>query len=122
MRKDVKRAKTREKLIREIFSEIGQKPFGQRCRAVEAMIEELHEIVRVNEGIVRDLAIIAQLRKIRNSRIATCSSLRHWAGMLGEASVAATIDQILESLSTSDSELEELSEEIIYDEELLIAE
>jgi ferritin-like metal-binding protein YciE len=100
--------------LEDVFEIIGVKAEGEKCEAMEGIIEEAEDIIEeLEEGPVRDAGIIAAAQKIEHYEIATYGSLRSFANTLGEFEAASLLEETLEEEKESDQKLTDIAESII---------
>jgi ferritin-like metal-binding protein YciE len=79
--------------IEESFNLLQVKPILQRCVAIEAMVEELDEMIEITKfGIIRDAGIILSLHKIEHYEIASYSILTLYAENLKLDKIQTLLD------------------------------
>lgn len=94
--------------LEDVFTNLGEKAVAKKCDAMEGLIKEGEGILEETEpGAVRDAGIIAASQKIEHYEIATYGTLVAFAKTLGEAEVAALLEQTLQEEKDADKTLTE---------------
>ncbi len=100
--------------LEEIFGELGQKPRGHKCKAMEGLLEEGKEIMQADaEDAVRDAALIAACQRVEHYEIAGYGCARTFAQRLGLDKVVELLEATLEEEKNADHKLTEIAEETI---------
>lgn len=96
--------------LERVFSVMGEKPQGEKCDAMEGLITETEKTVdRIQEGPLRDAAIIACTQKIEHYEIASYGILCAFAIALGENQAAELLHETLEEEKDADRRLTEIA-------------
>jgi ferritin-like metal-binding protein YciE len=97
----------------EIFTSISEKPVAQKCPGMVGLIEEGGEMMSEQfEGSVMDAALISAAQRVEHYEIAAYGCVRTWAGLLGETTADALLEQTLKEEKEADEKLTELAEQI----------
>jgi len=97
--------------LEQVFSSLGLKPRGEKCEAMEGMIEEGKEIIDADgEDAVRDAALIAGAQKVEHYEIAAYGCLVTWAKQLGHNEAASLLGETLAEEKAADEKLTSLAE------------
>lgn len=100
--------------LEDVFEIIGLKAEGEKCEAMDGIIEEAEDMIEeLEEGPVRDAGIIAAAQKIEHYEIATYGSLKSFANTLGEFEAASLLEETLEEEKESDQKLTDIAESIV---------
>jgi len=100
--------------LEQIFDMLGSKPKGQKCEAVEGLLEEAQEIMdEVDEEVVRDAGVIAAAQALEHYEIARYGTLVAWARRMGERDIMRLLQQSLREEHNANHILNELAEEAI---------
>lgn len=103
--------------LETIFSEIGEKPTGHKCKAMEGLITEGKEMIKeIEKGPIRDAAIITAAQKIEHYEISGYGSARTFAELIGQANHAELLQTTLNEESTTDENLTKLAMSTINEE------
>jgi ferritin-like metal-binding protein YciE len=103
--------------LERIFVDLGEKPTGHKCKAMEGLIEEGNEIIEeVDEGPLRDAALIGAAQKIEHYEIAGYGTARTFAEQLGQPKHIELLQATLDEEAATDKGLTEIAMGIINDE------
>ena len=97
--------------LQQIFEKLGKKPTGQKCAAMEGILEEGKELMAkdmVEEAM--DAALIAAAQKVEHYEIASYGTVRTWANVAGMADVAKELQRTLDEEGATDKKLTALAE------------
>jgi len=98
----------------KIFAELGEKPRGKRCKAMEGLIEEARELLEEEgEPEVLDAALISAAQKVEHYEIAGYGCVRTFAMRLGFGDAARLLQTTLDEEGQADKTLTTLAETII---------
>lgn len=103
---------TRSQLQRleDVFGEMNVDPEGNRCEAMEGMIQEGQEIIQKDgQTAVKDAALIAAAQRIEHYEISGYGTARTYAEELGYDNVANVLDNILSEEKNADQELNQIA-------------
>jgi ferritin-like metal-binding protein YciE len=82
----------------------------QACKVIRALVAEAEDGIKdAGDDAVRDVTLIAAAQQVEHHEIAVYGTLRTWAGLLGEADQANTLEQILQEEKHADLLLTGLS-------------
>jgi len=105
--------------LERIFAELGQRPGGQTCEAMQGLVEEGEEIVdEVGESPLRDAGLIAAGNRVEHYEVAGYGTARTFADMLGHRQAAALLEQTLQEEKKADEKLTRIGEEMVNQEAL----
>jgi ferritin-like metal-binding protein YciE len=97
-----------------IFKQLGERPTGKKCVAMEGLIEEGKEIMEQDaEPAVLDAALIAAAQKVEHYEIAGYGCVRTYARLLGFEDAAELLQETLDEEGETDKKLTELAESVI---------
>jgi ferritin-like metal-binding protein YciE len=100
--------------LKEIFSELGEKPTGKVCKAMEGLIEEGKETMEEDaEPEVMDAGLIAAAQRVEHYEMAGYGTVRSFAKLLGETQAAKLLQQTLDEEGACDKKLSKLAESTI---------
>jgi ferritin-like metal-binding protein YciE len=100
--------------LENVFEILELKAQGEKCEAMEGLIEEAEEITdELEAGPVRDAGIIAAAQKIEHYEIASYGTIRSFANILGEYEAASLLEETLDEEKETDLRLTDLAESII---------
>jgi ferritin-like metal-binding protein YciE len=106
---------TREHVRRleQIFSELGEKPKGKKCKGMEGLVSEGAEIIGEDyEGELMDAALISAAQRVEHYEIAAYGTVRTFAEILGEEDAVELLKQTLGEEKETDQKLTRLAGEI----------
>jgi len=100
--------------LEQIAENLGIKLGGQRCKAMEGLIEEGAELISEDaEDGIRDAGLIGAAQRVEHYEIAGYGTARSLAEHLGHEDVAEILAQTLEEEKETDAKLTELAETAI---------
>lgn len=100
--------------LETIFSELGEKPTGHKCKGMEGLLEEGEEALKdFKDGDVLDAAIIASAQRVEHYEIAGYGTVRSMASMLGFDKQAQLLQQTLDEEGETDEKLSGLAERVV---------
>lgn len=100
--------------LENIFKELGVKPKGKRCRAMEGLIEEGKQVLDAEgEPSVLDAALIAAAQRVEHYEIAGYGCARTFAQLLGDTNGAKLLQETLNEESNADKKLTEIAEHMV---------
>lgn len=100
--------------LKSILDELGEKPTGHKCLAMEGLIKEMNETIEdVVDPEVRDAALIGGGQKVEHYEISGYGTARTFARLLGYESHAETLQITLDEEYAADGKLGELAETMI---------
>lgn len=96
--------------LETIFEELGEKPKGKKCKAMQGLIEEGKEMMEEDASEdVMDAGLICAAQKVEHYEIATYGCLRTYAEMLGFDDQADLLQETLDEEKDTDENLTELA-------------
>jgi ferritin-like metal-binding protein YciE len=99
--------------LEQIFSALGEKPSGKKCKGMEGLIEEGKEMIEDDlDGEAKDAGLISAAQRVEHYEIAAYGCVRTYAKILGEEEAASLLEQTLEEEKETDQKLTELAENI----------
>jgi ferritin-like metal-binding protein YciE len=100
--------------IERIFSNLGEKPTGKKCKAMQGLVAEGKEMIDDEdiEGEVKDAGLISSAQRVEHYEIAAYGTVRTYASILGEEDAASLLEQTLKEEKETDEKLSELAEGI----------
>jgi ferritin-like metal-binding protein YciE len=96
--------------LQQIFQQLGEKPTGKKCAAMEGLIEESKELL--SEDIaddVLDAGLIGAAQKVEHYEIAGYGTARTYAKLLGNREAAQLLQQTLDEEGATDKKLTKLA-------------
>jgi ferritin-like metal-binding protein YciE len=105
--------KTQASRLEEIFSKLGEKPKGEKCKGMQGVLQEGSDLVEdIDDTNVRDAAIIASAQRVEHYEMAGYGTARAFATLLDENDASRLLEQTLDEEKEADDKLTELSENI----------
>jgi len=109
-----KQTETHVERIEKIMSGMENSPGGERCDAMEGLIEEAKDALESTEnGDVRDAAMIGAAQRVEHYEIAAYGTARTYARMLGNDEAERLLTQTLDEEKATDAKLTKLAEEMV---------
>ena len=100
--------------LERIFSAIGAKSGGVKCKGMEGLLKEGDEMVgHTDPGMVRDAGLIAAAQRVEHYEMAGYGSARTFAQLLGRTEAGDLLDQTLAEEKEADSLLSEIAETMV---------
>jgi ferritin-like metal-binding protein YciE len=100
--------------LERIFSEIGAKSGGVKCKGMEGLLKEGDEMVSLTDpGPVRDAGLIAAAQRVEHYEMAGYGSARTFALLLGRNDAANLLDETLEEERETDENLTTIAETMV---------
>ncbi|HEX7450173.1 MAG TPA: ferritin-like domain-containing protein [Pirellulales bacterium] len=97
--------------LENIFEQLGVKPRGPKCEAMEGLIEEGKRMMAEDaEPAVLDAALIAAAQRVEHYEIAGYGTVRSFARMLGNDKAERLLQKTLEEESQTNEKLTKLAE------------
>lgn len=107
----LKQTKKHVERLEQIFDELGVKPRGPKCEAMEGLIDEGKRVMKEDaEPAVMDAALIAAAQRVEHYEIAGYGTVRTFANMLGQKDAERLLQQTLEEESQTNEKLTKLAE------------
>jgi ferritin-like metal-binding protein YciE len=98
----------------QIFQGIGQKPGGHTCKAMEGLIKEGDEMIKMRgEPSAIDAGLIAAAQRVEHYEIAGYGCVRTYANQLGDQQSAMLLQQTLDEEGKADKLLTQIAEQVI---------
>ncbi len=100
--------------LNEIFDDLGQKPGGHKCKAMEGLIKEGEEMIKEKaKSDVKDAGLIAAAQRVEHYEIAGYGTVRNFADRLGHQRHQELLQQTLDEEGDTDKKLTRLAEQVI---------
>jgi ferritin-like metal-binding protein YciE len=94
----------------QIFEQLNARSSGQRCEAMEGLIEEAKEMMEeITTPEVLDAAMIAAAQKVEHYEIASYGSVQALAEALGHKDAARLLEETLEEEKETDQKLNQIA-------------
>lgn len=98
----------------QIFQQLGEKPGGHTCKAMQGLIEEGNEMIKQKgDPAVIDAGLIAAAQRVEHYEIAGYGTVRTYANQLGENQGAKLLQQTLDEEGKTDKLLTQLAERVV---------
>lgn len=107
---------TREqvKRLEAIFDDLGEKPSGHKCKAMEGIVAEGKETMKTfKDSDVLDAALIAAAQRVEHYEIAGYGTVRTYAQELGMTDHVQRLQTTLDEEGQTDQKLTRLAERAI---------
>jgi ferritin-like metal-binding protein YciE len=99
--------------LEQIFSELGEKPTGKKCKGMQGLVSEGSEMIDEDfEGDVKDAGLISAAQRVEHYEIAAYGTVRTYASILGEQDAVSLLEKTLAEEKETDQKLTELAEGI----------
>ena len=99
--------------LEKIFTTLGEKPKGEKCKGMEGVIDEGSDLVEdIDDPDVRDAAIIGAAQRVEHYEMAGYGTARTFATLLGEDGASKLLQQTLDEEKEADQKLTTLAEKI----------
>jgi ferritin-like metal-binding protein YciE len=96
--------------LEQVFSQIGESPGGERCKAMEGLIKEGQEILEMQgDPSVIDAALIAAAQRVEHYEIAGYGTVRTLAEHLDLGEARGLLNETLDEESKADSLLTKIA-------------
>jgi ferritin-like metal-binding protein YciE len=100
--------------LETIFENLGQKPKGKTCKAMEGLVEEGSELMKEDiEPAVLDAGLIAAAQRVEHYEMAGYGTVRTYARLLKNKQAEKLLQATLEEEAATDEALNELAESSI---------
>lgn len=98
--------------LEQVFGELGEKPRGKKCEAMEGLVREAEAVMEdTEEGTsTRDVALIIAAQKVEHYEIAAYGGLATLAKTLGLTRVKELLGETLDEEKEADELLTQLAE------------
>ena len=97
--------------LEQVFELIGEQPGGERCPAIEAIIQESEELTsEIEDDNTMDAALIASAQAVEHYEITRYGTLISWAGELGLDEAVEILRETLDEEEETDRKLSVLGE------------
>lgn len=107
--------------LEQIFEDLNGKPTGEKCEAMEGLIEEGEEFVEADgDDSVKDAALISAAQKVEHYEIASYGTVRTFAKHLGNDRAQKLLQQTLDEEAKTDQKLTQLAEKDVKINEMAL--
>jgi ferritin-like metal-binding protein YciE len=99
--------------LEQIFSELGEKPTGKKCKGMQGLVNEGSEVINEDfENEVKDAGLISAAQRVEHYEIAAYGTVRTYANLLGEQNAVVLLEKTLTEEKETDRKLTDLAEGI----------
>lgn len=99
------------KRLEQVFQICGEKPSGEKCPAINGIIDEAEELMgEIKDADTRDAAMIAAAQAVEHYEITRYGTLVSWSNLLGLKDAARILEQTLAEEKDTDLKLTRLAE------------
>jgi ferritin-like metal-binding protein YciE len=96
--------------LEQIFDMLGKAHRGEKCEAIQGLIEESEEVMKdADEASVIDAGLLASAQAVEHYEIARYGTLKAWAAQLGLKDAVPLIEKTLEQEKAADKLLSEIA-------------
>jgi ferritin-like metal-binding protein YciE len=100
-----------QRRVSQALKQLGEKPDGRTCEAMEGLIEEGEELMKsADPGALQDAMLITAAQKVEHYEIATYGTARTYARVVGERGVARLLEETLKEEKAADKKLTTIAE------------
>jgi ferritin-like metal-binding protein YciE len=100
--------------LQQIFGQIGAKPQGKTCAAMQGLVAEGEELMSMRaDPTVMDAGLIAAAQRVEHYEIAGYGCLRTWARQLGYNQAVQALQQTLDEEEQTDKRLTQIAERAV---------
>ena len=97
------------KTLEKVFETLGREAKGEKCPAIEGLIEETDDVIGEASDDARDAALIGCCQAIEHYEISRYGSLREWAKVLGNTEAHDLLGTILDQEKAANNKLTHLA-------------
>lgn len=103
--------KNQKKRLEEVCEELGIKPTGETCKAMEGLIKEAESFIEEDaESEVKDAGLIAEAQRVEHYEISGYGTAVRYAKELGHDKIANKLHKTLEEEYKADEKLNKMAE------------
>ena len=103
--------RTQRDRVEQILSTLGHPAEGETCKAMKGLIKEGADIIEHHEqGVLRDVALIAAAQRVEHYEIAVYGTAKALAKHLGLDEAADLLDKNLDEEGNADNTLSKIAE------------
>lgn len=95
--------------LKKVFQSIGKSAEGEKCDAIEGLIEESKGLMEEASGTALDAGLLAAAQAVEHYEIARYGSLREWAKVLGHDEAHTLLSEILDQEKATNNRLTNLA-------------
>ena len=98
--------------LEKVFEVLGEQVQGERCTAIDGIIDEAEELIgEIEDGDTRDAAMIAAAQAVEHYEITRYGTLISWAGLLGLEEASNYLRDNLDEEKDADSKLTRIAKD-----------
>ena len=101
--------------LEQVFSTLGEKPTGKKCKGMQGIIEEGEEMIDNEDDLqedAQDAGLISAAQRVEHYEIAAYGSVRTYANLLGDQKAVSLLEETLQEEKETDQKLTSLAEDI----------
>ncbi len=99
--------------LEQIAEIVGKKLTGKTCAGMKGVLEEGSEVLQeVEEGNVRDAAMIGAAQRVEHYEMAGYGTARDFAKLLGQEEIVELLEETLEEEKAADQKLTTISKSV----------
>jgi len=103
--------RTHQRRVTQALRQLGEKPDGSTCEAMEGLIEEGEHLMKSGgPGALQDAMLITAAHKVEHYEIASYGTVRTYAQVVGERAIAKLLEQNLKEEKAADKKLTSIAE------------
>ena len=103
--------RTHQRRVTQALRQLGEKPDGSTCEAMEGLIEEGEHLMKsAGPGALQDAMLITAAQKVEHYEIASYGTVRTYAQVVGERAIAKLLEQNLKEEKAADKKLTSIAE------------
>ena len=100
--------------LEQVFQQLGQKPGGHTCKAMQGLIAEGQEMIKMKgDPAAIDAGLIAAAQRVEHYEIAGYGCVRTYAQQLGDQQNMALLQQTLDEEGMTDKKLTAIAEQVV---------
>jgi ferritin-like metal-binding protein YciE len=97
--------------LQDVFGYLGENPMGERCEAMEGLLQEGEEVILApGDAAVKDAALITAAQRVEHYEMAGYGTVRTYAKELGYKDAEKLLQQTLNEEGETDKALTRLAE------------
>ncbi|WP_419213815.1 ferritin-like domain-containing protein [Maribacter sp. X9] len=103
--------KNQKERLEKICKELGIKPTGEKCKAMEGLIKEAESFIEeAEDDSVMDAGLIAEAQRVEHYEISGYGTAVRYAKELGHKNIAAKLQETLDEEYNADNKLDKLAQ------------
>lgn len=100
--------------LEQIFDQLGEKPTGHTCKAMQGIIKEGQELMNKDAADeVMDAGLIAAAQRVEHYEIAGYGTVRNFAERLGNKEQMNLLQKTLDEEGNTDKKLTKIAEKVV---------